>query len=128
MFLTMSTQLDETDFAIHIPGMRYCGPGTDLKLRLNDDNTPKKGWEPVDRIDEAALRHDLYYTEHPSQYERAKYGDKQMIEEVQAITDPTCRERFERAIVVPILKFKRCFVLFCIYLGNFIMRNRASTA
>ena len=117
------TQFDETDRAFHIPGMKYCGPGTDLKMRLNEDNSPKQGWEPVDRVDEAALRHDLYYTAHTSHYERAKYGDKQMIDEVQNIPNPTCRERCERAIVVPILKFKRWITLFCIYLRNLVTIN-----
>ena len=91
----------------HIPGMHYCGPGTNLELRLQaDGKTPKPGWEPVDRIDEAALHHDLYYSQHHSQREHAQVGDKLMIDEITAINNPTCREHVECAIVLTILRFK----------------------
>ena len=60
-----------TDFALHFPGMRYCGPGTDLTEKLEADRrTPKPDCKPVDRIDEAALRHDIYYREHPNELNR----------------------------------------------------------
>ena len=100
-----------TDLEWHLPGMKYCGPGTDLSLRLNEDRTPKPGWEPVDRVDESALRHDIFYTDHPSIREREKVGDKRMIDELLSINNPTCKEYIERAIVVPILRFKRFVTL-----------------
>jgi hypothetical protein len=65
--------IDEPDFDItdvinkiipgekHLSGMNYCGPGTNLELKLNDDDTPKPGFLPIDRVDEAALRHDVAY-------------------------------------------------------------------
>ena len=62
---------DSRDF-IHFPGLNYCGPGTDLEERLESDGeTPKARYRPVDRIDEASLRHDIYYREHPSERESA---------------------------------------------------------
>jgi hypothetical protein len=112
----------------HLPGMRYCGPGTNLELCLQPDGkTPKVGWEPVDRIDEAALHHDLYYSQHPSQRERAQVGDKLMIDEITSINNPTCREAFERAIVLPILRLKRFFTLLILNLIDWLCRRHTTS-
>jgi Phospholipase A2-like domain len=114
-FKTMAT--DQTDLDIvnalntilpfekHLPGMRYCGPGTRLDLRLDEDGKPYPGNEPIDRVDEAALKHDLEY----NKYEDLKHrnnADKQMLHDLINIEKPTCRERFERCIVIPILFLK----------------------
>jgi len=37
------------------------GPGTKLDKRLNADGTPKQWSKPVNRVDDAAYRHDLAY-------------------------------------------------------------------
>lgn len=37
----------------HLPGMNYCGPGTNVRLRR------KRRIQPVDALDAAALEHDL---------------------------------------------------------------------
>src|SRR5271156_2408878 len=116
---TSSNEPDSTDFDIvdvlnkclpfekHIPGMRYCGPGTNLLKKLSDDGkTPKKGFEPVDRVDEAALKHDIKYSQHDGLRHRNQ-ADKEMIDDLKHIPNPTIRERFERCIVLPILIIKR---------------------
>ena len=102
---------DETDFEFHIPTMNFCGPGTNLLERLEADGiTPKEGSKPVDRIDEAALRHDIFYTEHTDARTRI-IGDKQMIDEIKSIPNPTRRESIERVIVVLLLTLKRFFTI-----------------
>ena len=110
--------MDETDLDIvdivnaiipgekHLPGMRYCGPGTRLDLRLDEDGTPKPGCEPVDRVDEAALRHDIAYSKHNDLRHR-NMADKEMIHSLLNIEQPTCRERCERCFVLPIMYLKR---------------------
>jgi hypothetical protein len=50
---------------MHLPGMNFAGPGTRLDLRLNPNGTPKESSKPVDRVDEAAYRHDMAYTAFP---------------------------------------------------------------
>ena len=111
--------MDETDLDLtdvintlipgekHLPGMQYCGPGTRLDLKLNEDGTPKPRFEPVDRVDKAALKHDLAYTKYSDLRHRNK-ADKEMISELLNIEQPTRRERCERCIVLPILMIKRC--------------------
>ena len=115
-----STDFDITDtlnvllpFEKHLPGMRYCGPGTRLDLRLDENEQPKVGQEPVDRIDQAALRHDLSYKHYPDLKHR-NAADKQMIKDLLDIEKPSCRERAERLCVLPILVVKR-------YIGSFII-------
>jgi Phospholipase A2-like domain len=109
-----ATDLDIVDvfnkclpFEKHLPGMMYCGPGTDLNMKLCDDGvTPKKGYEPVDRVDEAALKHDIQYSLYPDLRHRNQ-ADKDMIKALKNINNPTMREKFERCIVLPILMVKR---------------------
>ena len=110
--------MDETDLDItdiintiipgekHLPGMRYCGPGTKLDEKLNPDDTHKPGCKPVDRVDEAALRHDVAYRNHSDLRNRNK-ADKEMIHDLLNIERPTCRERCERCFVLPIMFVKR---------------------
>ena len=106
-----TTTFDATDFEFHLPTMHFCGPGTDLNRRLESDGvTPKKDSEPVDRIDAAALKHDIYYSKHRDARSRIE-GDKQMIDEVRNIENPTCQEAFERVIVVAALSIKRFFTI-----------------
>ena len=90
----------------HLPGMKYCGPGTRLDLKLNEDGTPKPGCEPVDRVDEAALHHDLAYSRHDDLKNRNR-ADGIMIQELLKIPNSTRRERPEKCFVLPIMFIKR---------------------
>jgi len=92
-------------FEKHLPGMRYCGPGTRLDLRVDEDGKPFPGNEPVDRVDEAAMKHDLAYSKHNDLRHRHK-ADKEMLHDLLDIEEPTCRERMERCFVVPIMFLK----------------------
>ena len=99
---------------ILIPGTHYCGPFTDLRKKLQPDGkTPKPQYKPTDRVDQAALRHDIFYGEHYSWLDRLQ-SDKRMIAEVKAIRNPTCKERFEQVIVILALSIK-IFVTKCIF-------------
>lgn len=92
----------------HIPGMRYCGPGTRLDKKLDANNQPIEGQQPIDRVDEAALRHDLAYGRHGDIRNRHR-ADMEMIHEVIDIKEPTRRERCEQCIVLPLMLLKRFF-------------------
>ena len=46
----------------HIPGYNWCGAKTNFKERFNcETETPKKGQEPINAIDEACFLHDSSY-------------------------------------------------------------------
>src|SRR5271156_5115809 len=108
---TVNPLYDETDLDIvdvfntvlpfekHLPGMRYCGPGTRLDLRVDVNGKPFPRNEPVDRT---ALRHDLAYQRHDDLKHRNR-ADKEMLRDLLDIEEPICRELLERCIVVPIL-------------------------
>lgn len=95
---------------MHIPGMNFAGPGTRLDLRLNSDGTPKDTSRPVDRVDEAAYRHDMAYSAFPDTKTR-NVADRVMVSELNEIPKPTFRERVERAVIKPILSTKANFGL-----------------
>ena len=90
---------------LHLPGHSFTGPGTRLDLRLNPDGTPKDWSTPVDRVDKAAYTHDLAYNQYSDTASR-NAADRLMVTELNNISNPTIRERIERAIVKPILSTK----------------------
>src|SRR6218665_4089279 len=90
---------------MHLPGHSFTGPSTRLDLRLNPDGAPKTFSKPVDRVDNAALRHDLSYAQYPDTAS-SNVADREMVDELNKIPNPTFRERVERAIVKPILATK----------------------
>ncbi|XP_065654927.1 uncharacterized protein LOC136081530 [Hydra vulgaris] len=66
---------------MHLPGMNFAGPGTNLDERLTSTDTYKE------------------------------WTDKIMIEEMDAIKNPTIRERIERGVIKPIISSKAKFGL-----------------
>jgi len=39
----------------------YCGPNTNLEMRLNPNGTPKPGFEPINKVDEVCMHHNYNY-------------------------------------------------------------------
>jgi Phospholipase A2-like domain len=95
---------------MHIPGMNFAGPGTNLNERLTSTGAYKEWSRPIDRVDNAAYHHDLAY-EHFQDTATRNMADKIMLEQMDAITDPTIRERIERGIIRPIISAKAKFGL-----------------
>jgi hypothetical protein len=95
---------------MHIPGMNFAGPGTNLDERLTSTGVYKEWSKPVDRVDNAAYHHDLAYQHFPDTATR-NVADKIMLEQMDAIKDPTIRERIERGIIKPIISTKAKFGL-----------------
>ena len=75
-------------FEKHFPGCHYLGPGTRLDLRLDENGNPNPGNEPVDRVDEAALKHDKAYSRFDDLRNRLK-ADKEMLFNLYNIKNPT---------------------------------------
>ena len=95
---------------MHIPGMNFAGPGTNLDERLTSTGAYKDWSKPVDRVDNAAYHHDLAYQHFPDTATR-NVADKIMLEQMDAIKYPTIRERIERGIIKPIISTKAKFGL-----------------
>ncbi|ESP02401.1 hypothetical protein LOTGIDRAFT_172059 [Lottia gigantea] len=88
----------------HLPGHNYTGPGTRLDLRLDENDNPKPGEEPVNRVDAAALKYDILYRNKDVTFRHQ--ADKQMIDELENIPNPTFKEKLQRALIIKLLKAK----------------------
>ena len=60
----LNTLVNNLPFEKHLTGHNFTGPGTKLYKRLNSDGTPKEWSIPIDRVDNAAYHHDLFYSKH----------------------------------------------------------------
>ena len=95
---------------MHLPGMNFAGPGTNLRERLTATGQYRDWSKPVDRVDDAAYHHDLAYQRFPDVTNR-NIADTAMLKRMDAIPDPSFREKIERAIIKPIISAKVMFGL-----------------
>jgi len=107
---------------MHLPGMNFAGPGTRLDLRLDSSGRPRPDSLPIDRVDEAAYRHDMAYAAFPDTKTR-NVADRVMVNELNEIPNPTLKERAERAVIKPILNTKAKFGLGTTSLKKAQLRN-----
>ncbi|ESO95549.1 hypothetical protein LOTGIDRAFT_175167 [Lottia gigantea] len=87
----------------HIPRHNYTGPGARLDLRFDSNDNPNQREEPICRIDQAALKHDIIYRDHED-LESSHKADQQMIHELESTPNP--REKVGGALVTRLLKSK----------------------
>ena len=107
---------------MHLPGMNCAGPGTRLDLRFDSSGRPRPDSLPIDRVDEAAYRHDMAYAAFPDTKTR-NVADRVMVNELNEIPNPTLKERAERAVIKPILNTKAKFGLGTTSLKKAQLRN-----
>ena len=79
-------------FEIHLPGHSFTGPGTRLDKRLDANDNPLPHSKPINRVDAAAYRHDLAYRDAGDNLSRKHDADREMVQELDSIQDPTLRE------------------------------------
>ena len=87
----------------HLPGNNFTGAQTNLDKRLFS-NQPVPASEPINRIDAAAMRHDILYRDNKD-LEARHAADRRMIQELDAIRNPTMHERFDQAIVKKVTSY-----------------------
>ena len=68
----------------HLFNHSVIGPGTRLDLRLNSGDTPIT--KPINRVNDAAYKHDLVYRDH-ADLESRHVADLKMIHELESITE-----------------------------------------
>ena len=79
-------------------------PGTRLDIRLDEDNNPKPGEEPINGIDAAALKHDIAYK---SEDIRDRHvADVNLIHDLNNLKNLTTKEKLQRGLVKAAMKFK----------------------
>jgi hypothetical protein len=96
---------------LHIPNHRFAGPNTRLDLRLNEDDTPKDWSMPIDRDDHAAYIHDLKYRDAGDDLSLKHAADRLLIDQLNAIKDPSLKEKLDRLIIKTAINAKLAFGL-----------------
>ena len=102
----MNGLINQLPFEMHLPGHNFTGPGTNLSKRLNEDGSPKAWSKPINRVDEAAYHHDVCYAKNKDTSIRNRVCDRNMLEKMDGIYNPTLRERLDRSIVSKIMGTK----------------------
>lgn len=67
----LNTLINKLGVELHIPGYRFCGPGTKLQKRL------LRGDKPLNPLDEACKQHDIAYSKYNNLEQRHK-ADKEL--------------------------------------------------
>ena len=106
---SINSLINKLPIEVHLPGHSFTGPGTKLNVRLNDDGTPKSWSKPINRVDDAAYRHDVCYARNTDTKTRNKVCDKAMLSDLEGIVNPTLRERLDRSLVARIIGTKARF-------------------
>ena len=102
----LNTLVNELPFEMHLPEHNFTGPGTKLYKRLNSDGTPTERRIPINRVDNAAYHHYLWYSIHDDTKTRNEVCEKTMFGEMSRIVNPTLRERIDKSIVGKLIKAK----------------------
>ena len=87
----------------------FAGPGTNLKKRLNPDDTPKEWSKPINKLDEGAYHHDLCYRDYTDVSTRNKCDETLERVADQVINNPrsTTIQKTNATLVKGIMKTKR---------------------
>ena len=105
----LNKMINSLPVEMHLLGHNFTGPGTKLNKRLNADLTPKEWSKPINRIEKAAYHHDICYLKNMDTETRNKVCDKNMLEEMKNIYNPSLRERMERGLVSTLIGTKKRF-------------------
>jgi len=78
----VNSLINNMPFEMHLPGYNYAGPGTNLDLRL------AKNIKPKNKLDEAAMHHDIAYSKSKDLKDRHK-ADLELQEDAwKRVIDP----------------------------------------
>ena len=89
----------------HLPPYNYLGPGTRLDIRLDENNNPKPGEEPINAIDQLAYIHDLAYQKSDKIEDRHR-ADQEMINGLKQLKNLSIPQRLIRAMIIKLFQAK----------------------
>ena len=88
----------------HYPGYNYCGPGTRLDIRLDNQDNPKPGENPINAIDEACRIHDIAYRS--TDLKQRHLADIRLIHAINAIPNKSLKEKIASFLIKTAMKGK----------------------
>jgi hypothetical protein len=88
---------------LHLPGYRFCGPGTRLQKRLAE------GQQGINQLDELCKQHDIAYDRFQTVVDRNEADYKLQLGAQKIASDPNTRltERLAAKLVARVMKTKR---------------------
>ena len=89
----------------HFSSYNYLGRGTRLDIRLNENNNPKVGEEPINAIDHLAYIHDLAYQRLENTEDRHR-ADQDMINGLKKLKNSSIPQRLIRAMIIKLFQAK----------------------
>ena len=89
----------------HLPSYNYLGPGTRLDIRLNENNIPKSGEEPINAIDHLAYIHDLAYQNSNNIKDRHR-ADQEMFNGLKQLKNLSFQQKPIRQLIIKIFQAK----------------------
>ena len=95
--------IDSLPIPLHLPGYNYAGPGTPLERHL------EMGIKPINKLDEAAMHHDIAYANHKDTNTRSmadRVLENKAWDRVKS-TDASLGERANAWLVTNAMKLKR---------------------
>ena len=107
----LNTLVNKLPFEMYLPGHNFTGPVSKLYKRLNSDGTPNEWSIPINRVDNAAYRHDLCYSKHDDTKTRNEVRDMTLLGELNGIMNPTLRDRIDKSVVGKLINAKVYFGL-----------------
>ena len=90
----------------HLPKHKYTGPFTELHKRLDENENPLPGFEPYNKIDEVAMKHDICYSHADKGEKTRQVCDKEMLDNLNATKNLNFREKIDYALVKPVIWMK----------------------
>ena len=85
------------------PGHKYTGPWNPLSKQLDENDLPIQGQEPVNKVDEISLRHDICYRDHSNEKKRC---DDVMLEQLNNLKPENWRESIDKRAIGTIMGIK----------------------
>ena len=89
----------------HLPSYNYLGQKTRLDIRLDENNQPKPGEEPINAIDQLAYIHDLAYQKSDNISDRHE-ADIQMINGLKQLKNLSIPQKLIRAMIIKLFQAK----------------------
>ena len=91
---------------MHLPYHNYTGPFTKLNKKLDEDDKPRKGFEPFNQVDAISLKHDICYRDTPKFKDKNRICDKNMLEDLAKLKPKSMRELIDKKITQGVIKLK----------------------
>jgi len=87
----------------HVPKHKYTGPFTELHKRLDENDKPLPGYEPFNKIDEIAMKHDICYRDSDDAGKSRSQCNKEMLDRLDALKTKGIREKIDYVLVKPVI-------------------------